>query len=284
MEKIGKRFVNIRNAYNISQLKMAKMLEIKQPTLSQIENDTIQPSLSILKKIINNFNINYDYIIDGIGNIDKQDVLHTLKHTLVHTLVENQNETTQIKYANEISDLGDLLGDNMGDLPNIQFKPTQINPPFPDISQTQTQSGAKPFKSYPKPAKEFKGIPLIGIEAMAGIGKGEFSVLEQDLTYYNIPELSRANFIIKVSGSSMYPKYSSGDLLACIYVKDTTFIQFGKVYVMDTGQGAVVKRLFKSQEPNHYLCQSDNPEYPSFDISLESIRALALVIGVIRFE
>ncbi len=145
----------------------------------------------------------------------------------------------------------------------------------PKSIQNDTKKGDKSSKG---------SIPLIPIEAMAGQGAGEFSALEQDLQYYNIPELSRADFVIKVSGSSMYPKYSSGDILACIYVKDASFIQYGKVYVMDTGQGAVVKRLFQSTKPNHYLCHSDNEAYKPFDISQDSVRALALVIGVIRLE
>lgn len=252
---VNQRFTEVLKLLNNNGLvesnkEFCEKLNIHVQIIYDIKNNKRSVTLDMLSYLLNLYNVNPSYILNNKGDVFLS---------------------------------GNLSGSMSGSGDN-QNKTPQNNPSIPDNSQIQSQGSSKSFKSYPKPAKESKNIPLIGIEAMAGIGKGEFSVLEQDLTYYNIPELSRANFIIKVSGSSMYPKYSSGDLLACIYVSDTTFIQFGKVYVMDTGQGAVVKRLFKSQQPNHYLCQSDNPEYPSFDISLESIRALALVIGVIRFE
>ncbi len=136
---------------------------------------------------------------------------------------------------------------------------------------------------------EGRGIPLIPIEAMAGYGQGDSQVMQYDISSgYNIPELEGkgVKYLIRVSGSSMYPKYSNGDLLACKPLKDLSFFQWGKPYVLDTEQGAIVKRLFPCDEDIECLeCHSDNKtHYPPFKIPKTSVRAVAIVVGVIRLE
>src|SRR5690606_21151643 len=91
-------------------------------------------------------------------------------------------------------------------------------------------------------------------------------------------------YIIRVSGSSMYPKYSSGDLLGCKTVKDTSFFQWGKIYVLDTDQGSMVKRLFPADKEECLECRSDNKDYPPFTIYKSSIYNIAIVVGVLRLE
>jgi repressor LexA len=140
-----------------------------------------------------------------------------------------------------------------------------------------------------KKTEERKGIPLIPIEAMAGYGQGDSQVMQYDVSSgYNIPELEGkgVKYLIRVSGSSMYPKYSNGDLLACKPLKDLAFFQWGKPYVLDTEQGAIVKRLFPCDEDIECLeCHSDNKtHYPPFKIPKTSVRAVAIVVGVIRLE
>lgn len=138
-------------------------------------------------------------------------------------------------------------------------------------------------------AKKQNIIPLIPIEAMAGFGSGEIQVNQSDITEgYVIPEFEdkKVQYIIRVSGSSMYPKYSNGDLLGCVPVTDMSFFQWGKAYVLDTTQGAMVKRLFPVENNNELLeCRSDNSEkYPPFQIPKSSVYRISIVVGVIRME
>jgi len=133
------------------------------------------------------------------------------------------------------------------------------------------------------------GIPLIPIEAVAGYAlKGDAVAMEYDITErYLVPEFSvrGVKYLIRVSGSSMYPKYSNGDILACRPVTDLSFFQWGKVYVLDTDQGAIVKRLFEGKNDTCIECRSDNKEhYPAFQIPKTSIRNISIVVGVIRLD
>lgn len=66
-------------------------------------------------------------------------------------------------------------------------------------------------------------IPLIPFEAMAGwLSVDNPGVNVKECEQYNVPEFANkgADYIIRVSGSSMYPKYSNGDLLACKKITD----------------------------------------------------------------
>jgi len=136
---------------------------------------------------------------------------------------------------------------------------------------------------------KFKSVPLIPIDAIAGFpGEDIEGVRYEDCEQYNVPEfkMSRVEFVIRVSGSSMYPKYSNGDILACKKIDDILFFQWGKVYVIDSSQGSLVKRVFEDKEnPDNLLLVSDNKEnYPPFSIPKSDIRSLSIVLGVIRME
>ena len=131
-----------------------------------------------------------------------------------------------------------------------------------------------------------KHIPMLPIEAAAGFGKGDVSVMDYDTKKYIIPEFDdlKVDFLTKIKGSSMYPKYNSGDTIACIKVPMDTFFQWNRVYLLDTDQGPIVKRIKKSSQEGQILCISDNKDYDPFNLDLKHIRSIALVVGVIRLE
>lgn len=130
-----------------------------------------------------------------------------------------------------------------------------------------------------------EGIPLIPVEAMAGALTCDTTVLEYECDRYVVPVFKGADFLIPVKGSSMYPKYSSGDIVACQRVDmNNLFFQWNKVYVIDTNQGALIKRIKPGHDENHILIVSDNEKYDPFELPYSAIHAVALVIGVIRLE
>lgn len=129
-----------------------------------------------------------------------------------------------------------------------------------------------------------EGIPLIPIEAMAGAASGDMQVMEYESERFVVPTFKGADYLISVRGSSMYPKYNSGDIVACKRLELGTFFQWNKVYVLDTVQGPLIKRVCPHDDPEHVQMVSDNKDYAPFKIHLSDIRALAIVMGVIRLE
>lgn len=130
-----------------------------------------------------------------------------------------------------------------------------------------------------------EGIPLIPFSAMAGALTGELSVLEYECERYVVPAFSGADFLMPVKGNSMTPTYVSGDIVACQRVPmNDLFFQWNKPYVLDTSQGAIIKRIKPGSDKQHVLIVSDNKEYDSYELQYEDIYGVALVIGLIRLE
>ena len=143
----------------------------------------------------------------------------------------------------------------------------------------------KPLPTAVQTNNPKEGIPLIPLNAMAGALTSAQTVLEYECDRYVVPAFKGADFLIQVKGSSMYPKYSSGDIVACQRVPmSNLFFQWNKVYVIDTDQGALIKRIKPGRDKDHVLIVSDNEKYDPFELPCSSIYAVALVIGVIRLE
>lgn len=88
------------------------------------------------------------------------------------------------------------------------------------------------------------------------------------------------DFTIIIKGDSMEPKYEGGDEVACKRVDGTSFIQWGKVHVLDTAQGIVIKRIY--EDGDKIKCVSYNPDYPPFSIDKSEIYSISLVVGLLR--
>ena len=90
------------------------------------------------------------------------------------------------------------------------------------------------------------------------------------------------DFTLRVTGQSMEPVHCSGDEVACLRVIESRFLQWGRVYVLDTTQGIVIKRKYDNGDS--IRCVSYNPEYPDFNIPKEDIRSYNLVVGALRLS
>ena len=174
---------------------------------------------------------------------------------------------------------GDMLKPNIKEMPPLERVAKRVA--FSE--ETKNTENATVLN---EPGITYEGIPLIPIDAMAGFGTGGVQVMDYDTQKYIVPEFTELNvdFMIRVKGSSMYPKYNSGDLVACKkLVLSDIFFQWNKVYVLDTDQGALIKRIKKGSEDN-LLIVSDNPAYEPYELHLSKIHAIAIVLGVIRLE
>lgn len=160
----------------------------------------------------------------------------------------------------------------------------------PGDESEQSTSPVKDHKTFGgQPSDPVIMLPLIPIDAVAGFpGDDNDSVMLSQCERYAVPEFTAkgADFLIRVSGSSMTPTFNNGDLLACRKINEITFFQWGTVYIIDTNQGALVKRLFEDKtDKTRIVCKSDNFEsFPEFTLPKDGIRSLSIVIGLIRLE
>lgn len=125
-------------------------------------------------------------------------------------------------------------------------------------------------------------VPLIPVEAHAGslVGFSE-SVADYDCETIVSP-VRGASFAIQVTGESMAPAYPSGARILCQRINEDAFIEWGKVYLLDTVNGAILKQVRKTDKPDRILCCSLNPapEYAPFEIETRHINAWFRVLMV----
>lgn len=88
------------------------------------------------------------------------------------------------------------------------------------------------------------------------------------------------DFTIEVSGDSMEPTLQDGDIIACEWLPRDAEYKKDKIYVLDTNEGAVVKRI--TNDGNVIHCHSDNPKYKDFIVDVYSILRIARVVGFVR--
>mgnify|MGYP001524904618 FL=1 len=138
------------------------------------------------------------------------------------------------------------------------------------------------------PDCDIKPIPLVLPKVAAGFGGASFSISKEDVKeYYVVPKFKHCNvdFMIEVTGLSMYPHFNPGDVIACSILHNSQFIQWNKCHVIATReQGILVKRIMPGDDKNHLQAVSDNKDYPPFEIPVEEITGIALVIGSISLE
>lgn len=159
---------------------------------------------------------------------------------------------------------------------------------YPDISPNWLLTGNGTMlrnSTELTPTKDGTGIPLIPVEAMAGCFTGSQTILLQECDHYVVPAFKNADFLIYVRGDSMQPRYFSGDMVACKMLSPTDlFFQWGKVYVLDTDQGALIKKVEQGTDNETITLVSENENYKPFQIPRRAVYHIAIVMGLIRTE
>lgn len=126
-------------------------------------------------------------------------------------------------------------------------------------------------------------IPLVSLNTLKKISLNNFSINKKEvIAYYTLPKFNdkKVDFMIEISGNTMTPHFKNGDYIVCTLIKNSNFIQWNKPHVIVTKeQGILVKRLKQSKTIDCLLAISDNPQYDPFDIPLNEITAIALIVG-----
>lgn len=121
-------------------------------------------------------------------------------------------------------------------------------------------------------------VPLLPILAHGG----KLTDFECSISRYEcekvISPIDGVDLAITISGDSMAPEYPSGSSVLIKKVNEKAFIEWGKVYVLDTCNGTIIKQLMPHDNPSYVKCVSLNSAYPPFDLSLSYVHAIYRVL------
>lgn len=123
-------------------------------------------------------------------------------------------------------------------------------------------------------------IPLLPVAAQGGkLNDFVVSVKDRDCEKVVSP-IRNADFAMPVAGDSMAPEYPNGSQVHIKKINEKAFIEWGKVYVLDTCNGTVIKRLVPSDKEDYIRCLSINtdPIYAPFEIFLGDIYGIYKVM------
>ena len=127
-------------------------------------------------------------------------------------------------------------------------------------------------------------LPVIPTEAMAGT-LGEFA---DSVNAYEcermISPIKGADYAIKVCGDSMNPEIPNGSQILIKKILEEQFIEWGKVFCLDTRNGAIIKKVFPTNNPEVVECRSVNPEFPPFQVNVKYINGWYRVLMVLSMK
>lgn len=80
---LSEQIKNLRLAHHLTQVDLAKELNVTKQTVSNWENDNIQPSIDILIKLADFFGVTTDYLLDreiltsiNAQNLSNEEIAH----------------------------------------------------------------------------------------------------------------------------------------------------------------------------------------------------------------
>ena len=127
---------------------------------------------------------------------------------------------------------------------------------------------------------EIEHVRLLPLFAHGG-SLSDFTVSVKDSDCEKVVSpVKGADFAIQVTGDSMAPEYPSGSVILIKKINESSFIEWGKAYVLDTENGSVVKKVVPSDKEGCIRCVSINPDpsFAPFDVPLSSVFGIYRVL------
>ena len=157
---------------------------------------------------------------------------------------------------------------------------------FPELNRTWLLTGEGDMLTgeeaeqtiQPSTESDIHLIPLLPVSAQGGSLNDFVVSIKESSCEKIISPIKGADYAMSVSGESMAPEYPSGSQILIKRIDEKAFIDWGRVYVLDTCNGTVIKRLFPSETADKVLCKSINPEFPPFEVSLSDVYAVYRVL------
>ena len=215
-----------------------------------------------------------------------------------------------LKPVAELARISGLSTGNVSEYLNKKKKPSRklidafykhyknsINVPQETSAQEHEKPYLKKRQELKNGDKADKAIPFYDAPAAAGLTETEMTAIHAPAGTIDVGDLlSDSQAAIRIYGNSMLPNYPPGCVVGLARC-NKSFIEPGEVYVIETSDRRILKRLFYKgdiSDGDWLTCYSDNImkfeggardgrlAYPPFDIPKKEIINLFVVTGVIK--
>ena len=239
-EILKNNLISHTKAKGISQKELSSLLGVSQSAVSHWFKGDNSPNIEIVSQIASLLSIPIATLLSGTDELEKQSSL-------------SPSEMEHIKKYRTLDGYGKKMVDIVLDL---------------EI-QRQADSKAALRASEDELSANVIELPLFDQPASAGYGNWLDETDSDLIPVPDTPTTRRADFCIRVSGDSMEPKYSDGDLVFVRKQSDVNVGEFG-IWVID-GSAYIKQRAADS-------LHSLNPDYEDVEHG-EDVFCVGKVIG-----
>lgn len=148
------------------------------------------------------------------------------------------------------------------------------------LRQTTAPVAAECAYRYEVSTETQNQVPLLPVSAQGGpLNDFVQSVRMQDCEKITTP-IRGIDFAMTVAGDSMSPEYPNGSMVLIKKVNEKAFLEWGKVHVLDTCNGSVIKRIAPGSREGYIRCISINPDpvYAPFEVPMSDIFGVYKVV------
>lgn len=132
---------------------------------------------------------------------------------------------------------------------------------------------------------EDKGVPYYNVDFVGG-----FDLVINDQTtipeyLIDFPKYNEATCWCNVTGHSMEPEITHGDIIALKKIEDISFLPYGEIYAIVTkNEMRTIKRIGPSQNKDCYslIPTNKSPEYGVQELPKEMVRIVFKVLGCMK--
>lgn len=126
-------------------------------------------------------------------------------------------------------------------------------------------------------------VPLVPITATGGpLTDFTDGIIPANCEQVRSP-FDRAELAVPIRGDSMSPEYPNGSIVFVRRINPDAFVEWGKVYVLCTCNGDIVKEVHPADDRQHIICRSLNPFKPvaDFQVLTTDIYSWWIVLGCV---
>lgn len=280
MLELKDRLIEAMASKDVSRYKLAKDCGLSPSTVTNWILGKTVPDRTKIELVSKYLEVNSEWMLDGKGYKSEEQRIS----------FEEEKERYKVY---EIERIYKAIGDEDVELISSisGITPELVKKSIDDLEagNARSQLEEKEWTEVMKKMKEAAELAKIAkqsrpriagnlkIGTLANVIEGQVDQCEQVLRINILPDYD-FSFIIK--GDGMKPKYEVGDEVFCKRISNLSFIQWGKIHVLDTTQGIIIKRIY--EDGDKIRCVSYNPEYLDFSIPKNEIYSISLVVGMLR--